>query len=184
MHVPIVWHLFRRVESIPNQAALNVHIMVGRLIRMDLCRRFRSSMKDALSKQQRGMLAEQLLSRSTQQATYCSYFYQPKSLENPGREEFLFYIACFHVWYTSIINSSADRISHLPEHHYSYLQEQMDGGATYYARDFPYSFDFLLENLSDMAHIPIAHNALLGNTIIMFIVHPVSAVRSHFISGI
>jgi hypothetical protein len=37
----------------------------------------------------------------------------------------------------------------------------MDKGATYYARDFPYSFDFLIENLSDIAHIPIAQNALL-----------------------
>ncbi len=121
-------------------------------------------MKVVQLKQQREMLAVRLLSRSTQQGTYCSYFYQPKSLESPGREEFLFYIACFHVWYTSIINSSADRISHLPEHHYSYLQEQMDEGATYYAREFPYSVDFLIENLSDIAHVPFAHDRLVGRS--------------------
>ena len=62
----------------------------------------------------------------------------------------------------------ANSISRLPEHHYSYLQEQMDKGAIYYARDFPYSFDFLLENLADMAHIPIAHNAILGKHVISF----------------
>jgi hypothetical protein len=63
---------------------------------------------------------------------------------------------------TTSITFSLHRISLLPEHHYSHLREHMDKGATYYVRDLPYSFDFLLENLSDVAHIPVAHNALLG----------------------
>jgi hypothetical protein len=66
--------------------------MVGRLIRMDLCGRFRSWMKVVQSKQQRKMLAEQHLFQSTQQATYFSYFYQQKLPENRGLKFYLYSI--------------------------------------------------------------------------------------------
>ena len=58
--------------------------------------------------------------------------------------------------------SIACRITRLPEDHYPYLRKKMDQGATYYSRDLPYSFDFLLENFMDPAHIPFAHHSLQG----------------------
>jgi len=54
------------------------------------------------------------------------------------------------------------RISRLPEDHYPYLREKMEKGATYCSRDLPYSFDFLIENFMDPAHIPFAHHSLQG----------------------
>lgn len=53
-------------------------------------------------------------------------------------------------------------ISRLPEQHYPYLQADIEAGTTYYARDLPYSMDFLLENFLDPAHIPYAHHSLQG----------------------
>ena len=53
-------------------------------------------------------------------------------------------------------------ITRLPEHHYPYLQDQIDEGRTYFVRDLPYSLDFLLENFMDPAHIPYAHHSLQG----------------------
>lgn len=40
-------------------------------------------------------------------------------------------------------------LSLLPEHHYPYLQDNIDEKATWYARELPYSIDFLLENFLD-----------------------------------
>ena len=40
-------------------------------------------------------------------------------------------------------------ISRLPEHHYPYLQENIDNNANWFVRELPYSFDFLLENFLD-----------------------------------
>jgi phenylpropionate dioxygenase-like ring-hydroxylating dioxygenase large terminal subunit len=53
-------------------------------------------------------------------------------------------------------------ITLLPEQQYPYLQEKIDKGATYISRDLPYSWDFLLENFMDPAHIPFAHHSLQG----------------------
>ncbi|KAL7473032.1 hypothetical protein ACHAXS_013411 [Conticribra weissflogii] len=50
----------------------------------------------------------------------------------------------------------------LPEMHYPYLRDAMDGGKTYFARELPYSADFLIENFMDPAHIPFAHHSLQG----------------------
>jgi len=53
-------------------------------------------------------------------------------------------------------------IERLPEMHYPYLRDGMDGGKTYFARELPYSADFLIENFMDPAHIPFAHHSLQG----------------------
>jgi phenylpropionate dioxygenase-like ring-hydroxylating dioxygenase large terminal subunit len=50
-----------------------------------------------------------------------------------------------------------------PEMQYpTYLRDGIDACATYYTRELPYSFDFLLENFMDPAHIPFAHHSLQG----------------------
>ena len=41
---------------------------------------------------------------------------------------------------------SIHRITRLPEDQYPYLQEKIDKGTTYFTRELPYSWDFLLEN--------------------------------------
>jgi nitrite reductase/ring-hydroxylating ferredoxin subunit len=46
----------------------------------------------------------------------------------------------------------------LPEEYYPFLNESKD--ASIYVRDLPYSFDFLVENFMDPAHIPFAHHKL------------------------
>ncbi|EJK47955.1 hypothetical protein THAOC_33290 [Thalassiosira oceanica] len=51
-------------------------------------------------------------------------------------------------------------ISRLPEHHYPYLQDNIDEKANWYVRELPYSFDFLLENFLDP--VPFAHHSLQG----------------------
>jgi phenylpropionate dioxygenase-like ring-hydroxylating dioxygenase large terminal subunit len=50
----------------------------------------------------------------------------------------------------------------LPEQMYPGLTDQMAKLSTYYVRDLPYSFDFLVENFMDPAHIPFAHHGLQG----------------------
>lgn len=62
------------------------------------------------------------------------------------------------------------RITLLPEHHYPYLQDKIDSGATYYSRDLPYSLDFLLENFMDPAHIPFAHHSLQGDDFCLLLI--------------
>lgn len=63
---------------------------------------------------------------------------------------------------TSITGESFP-ITLLPEQQYSsYLQEKINIETTYYTRELPYSFDFLLENFMDPAHIPFAHHGLQG----------------------
>eukprot|EP00586_Coscinodiscus_wailesii_P003421 CAMPEP_0172484854 /NCGR_PEP_ID=MMETSP1066-20121228/12498_1 /TAXON_ID=671091 /ORGANISM="Coscinodiscus wailesii, Strain CCMP2513" /LENGTH=520 /DNA_ID=CAMNT_0013249653 /DNA_START=1 /DNA_END=1563 /DNA_ORIENTATION=+ len=52
--------------------------------------------------------------------------------------------------------------SELPEHRYPYLQRDIDRNITYYTREVPYSWDFLVENFMDPAHIPFAHHGLQG----------------------
>jgi hypothetical protein len=74
---------------------------------------------------------------------------------------FLFALIAGRFGYLNYLFSTNYRISRFPEHHYSYLQE-LDMTATYYSRELPYSFDFLVENLADPAHIPFAHHKLLG----------------------
>ena len=70
-------------------------------------------------------------------------------------------VICTHNLYT-LISTYTCRISRLPEHHYPYLQDNIDEGRTYFVRDLPYSLDFLLENFMDPAHIPYAHHSLQG----------------------
>ena len=53
-------------------------------------------------------------------------------------------------------------IDMLPEDMYPYLADSIEKGVTYYTRDLPYSFDFLVENFMDPAHIPFAHHSLQG----------------------
>jgi len=48
----------------------------------------------------------------------------------------------------------------LPEQYYPFLNDSKDGNAKYFVRDLPYSFDFLVENFMDPAHIPFAHHKL------------------------
>lgn len=48
----------------------------------------------------------------------------------------------------------------LPEDYYPHLAPQMASGSQVYVRDLPYSFDFLVENFMDPAHIPFAHHKL------------------------
>jgi phenylpropionate dioxygenase-like ring-hydroxylating dioxygenase large terminal subunit len=62
---------------------------------------------------------------------------------------------------TSIHGESFPR-SLTPEKMYPGLADQMAKQATYYVRDLPYSFDFLVENFMDPAHIPFAHHGLQG----------------------
>lgn len=53
-------------------------------------------------------------------------------------------------------------IERLPEDHYPYLADKMANNATWYMRELPYSWDFLIENFMDPAHIPYAHHSLQG----------------------
>ncbi len=48
----------------------------------------------------------------------------------------------------------------LPEEFYPYLNDKKLENAEYFSRDLPYSFDFLVENFMDPAHIPFAHHKL------------------------
>lgn len=48
----------------------------------------------------------------------------------------------------------------LPEEWYPHLSDQMKNGNQIFVRDLPYSFDFLVENFMDPAHIPFAHHKL------------------------
>jgi phenylpropionate dioxygenase-like ring-hydroxylating dioxygenase large terminal subunit len=48
----------------------------------------------------------------------------------------------------------------LPEHIYPSLRYATERNLTWFVRDLPYSFDFLVENFMDPAHIPFAHNSL------------------------
>jgi hypothetical protein len=87
------------------------------------------------------------------------------SLENRGRKLLFDHHYIFACYCRTFIKSESFihlRITRLPEDHYPYLQEKMKKGATYYSRDLPYSFDFLLENFMDPAHIPIAHHSFQG----------------------
>jgi phenylpropionate dioxygenase-like ring-hydroxylating dioxygenase large terminal subunit len=36
----------------------------------------------------------------------------------------------------------------------------MANNATYFTRELPYSFDFLVENFEDVGHVPFAHHSL------------------------
>jgi len=45
----------------------------------------------------------------------------------------------------------------LPEHYYPHV---IDGDGPIFVRELPYSFDFLVENFMDPAHIPFAHHKL------------------------
>lgn len=53
----------------------------------------------------------------------------------------------------------------LPEDYYPYLKDGIERGEKYFTRDLPYSFDFLLENFMDPAHIPFAHHGLQSKRI-------------------
>ena len=53
-------------------------------------------------------------------------------------------------------------IDMLPEDMYPYLAGNIEKGTTYYTRELPYSFDFLIENFMDPAHVPFAHHSLQG----------------------
>ena len=48
----------------------------------------------------------------------------------------------------------------LPEEWYPHLSNQLKDGKQIFVRDLPYSFDFLVENFMDPAHIPFAHHKL------------------------
>mmetsp|Transcript_2132 Transcript_2132/g.3002 ORF Transcript_2132/g.3002 Transcript_2132/m.3002 type:complete len:357 (+) Transcript_2132:167-1237(+) len=48
----------------------------------------------------------------------------------------------------------------LPEQMYPYIKDDASAGKTYFVRTLPYSFDFLVENFMDPAHIPFAHHKL------------------------
>ena len=50
--------------------------------------------------------------------------------------------------------------STLPEEFYSLLNDERIQGTEFFTRDLPYSFDFLVENFMDPAHIPFAHHSL------------------------
>jgi hypothetical protein len=100
------------------------------------------------------------------QAMCYLYFYQRKLLENRGRKLFgIVFLLVYRCVPITHFVSAICRISRLPEHHYSNLQEQMGKDRTYYVRDLPYSFDFLIENLADPSHIPFAHHSLLGKAL-------------------
>jgi phenylpropionate dioxygenase-like ring-hydroxylating dioxygenase large terminal subunit len=49
-----------------------------------------------------------------------------------------------------------------PDQMYPGLTEEIADKATYFVRDLPYSFDFLVENFMDPSHIPFAHHGLQG----------------------
>jgi hypothetical protein len=103
-------------------------------------------------------------------AIYCLYSYPLMLLENRGRKLLMILISIFSLVTVEQSTDSmhgrqlsiACRITRLPEDHYPYLRKKMDQRATYYSRDLPYSFDFLLENFMDPAHIPFAHHSLQG----------------------
>jgi len=48
----------------------------------------------------------------------------------------------------------------LPEDLAPFLKDEKERGAVYFVRDLPYSFDFLVENFMDPAHVPFAHHGL------------------------
>jgi len=48
----------------------------------------------------------------------------------------------------------------LPENHYPHLTGEGTENDQMYVRELPYSFDFLVENFMDPAHIPYAHHKL------------------------
>lgn len=50
--------------------------------------------------------------------------------------------------------------STLPEEFYPLLNDERIQGTEFFVRDLPYSFDFLVENFMDPAHIPFAHHSL------------------------
>jgi phenylpropionate dioxygenase-like ring-hydroxylating dioxygenase large terminal subunit len=60
----------------------------------------------------------------------------------------------------SAIHGESFPRSLMPEDMYPGLVEQKS--KVYYVRDLPYSFDFLVENFMDPAHIPFAHHGLQG----------------------
>lgn len=62
---------------------------------------------------------------------------------------------------TSIHGESFPK-SLLPEDYYPYLKDCMEKETTYYSKELPYSFDLLVENFMDPAHIPFAHHSLQG----------------------
>lgn len=60
-------------------------------------------------------------------------------------------------------------ISRLPEHHYPYLQDNIDEKANWYVRELPYSFDFLLENFLDPGASPEGPSSLHVRSLTMHI---------------
>ena len=62
---------------------------------------------------------------------------------------------------TSIHGESFPK-SLLPEEYYPFLNDSIESQTTYYSRELPYSFDFLVENFMDPAHVPFAHHSLQG----------------------
>ena len=58
------------------------------------------------------------------------------------------------------ISSLQDPIEILPDHKYEFLNRTKD--AKYFIKELPYSWDILVENFMDPAHIPFAHHGLQG----------------------
>lgn len=48
----------------------------------------------------------------------------------------------------------------LPEDMFPTVREDIESGTKMFVRELPYSFDFLVENFMDPAHIPFAHHSL------------------------
>ena len=65
----------------------------------------------------------------------------------------------------SAIHGESFPRSFMPEDMYPDLVDEVDEKKVYYVRDLPYSFDFLVENFMDPAHIPFAHHGLQGKRV-------------------
>jgi phenylpropionate dioxygenase-like ring-hydroxylating dioxygenase large terminal subunit len=64
------------------------------------------------------------------------------------------------VWLPTSVHGESFPKSVLPEDMYQGLAEQAEKQCKYYVRELPYSFDLLVENFMDPAHIPFAHHSL------------------------
>jgi len=64
------------------------------------------------------------------------------------------------VWLPTSVHGESFPKDVLPEDMYMGLREQAGAGAHYFIRELPYSFDMLVENFMDPAHIPFAHHGL------------------------
>lgn len=63
-------------------------------------------------------------------------------------------------FFPDYISSLQDPIEILPDHKYEFLNRTKDD--KYFIKELPYSWDILVENFMDPAHIPFAHHGLQG----------------------